>query len=148
MDQTKLQEELLYAWMQMSVCIRGNRILSALSFNEMMLCGMMHRRQSAGLSPLTATELGERMKLLKSQINHLLTGMEKNGVISRIRSTEDKRVIHVYLTDTGRELYEQEHARVMEIMSLIQRDLGNDDTRRLTELIVRATELVASHTER
>ena len=36
-----MQEELLYAWMQMSVSIRGNRILSGFSFNEMMLCGQI-----------------------------------------------------------------------------------------------------------
>ena len=144
----KSQEELLYAWMQMSVCIRGNRILSQFSFNEIMLCGMLHRRQSAALPPLTATELGEQMRLLKSQMNHILTTLEKNGVIRRVRGTEDKRVIHVHLTDKGRELYEQEHARVMEIMSMLHAQLGDEDTRQLTALITKATGLVTSYTER
>ena len=149
MEQDKfLQENLLYAWMQMSVCIRGNRILSQLSLNEMMLCGMLYRQQNSALPPLTATELGERMKLLKSQINHILTAMEKTGIIHRERGTTDKRVIHVHLTDTGRELYEQEHARVMEIMARIHSELGDEDTRQLTQLIARATALVTTHTER
>ena len=59
----QLQEALLYAWMEMSVFIRGNRILADLSFNEVMICGMLSRRQAD--APLTATELGERTNLLK-----------------------------------------------------------------------------------
>ena len=148
MERQTTQDELLQAWMQMSVCIRGNRLLSDLSFNEIMLCGMLYRRKNSNLPPLTATELGEEMRLLKSQMNHILTSMEKAGLVERTRGTEDKRVIHVHLTEDGREIYEREHARVMEIMSLIHADLGEEDTRRLTALISRATGLVTSYTER
>ena len=74
-NEQQLQEELLYAWMKMSVFIRGNRILSDLSFNEVMICGMLSRQPPD--APLTATELGEQTNLLKSQINHILTGMEQ-----------------------------------------------------------------------
>ena len=148
MEQSITQEALLQAWMQMSVCIRGNRLLSDLSFNEIMLCGMLYRRENAGLPPHSATELGEKMRLLKSQMNHILTSMEKAGLVERTRGTEDKRVIHVHLTKAGREIYEQEHARVMEIMSLIHSDLGEEDTCRLTALITRAINLVTSYTER
>ncbi len=138
------QEALLQAWMQMSVCIRGNRILSGLSFNEIMLCGMLYR----DAAPLTATEVGERMRLLKSQVNHILTTLEKRGLLTRARSTRDKRVIHVFLTEEGRQVYEAEHARVLEIMGLIRQELGGDNTRQLTDLITRATNLVTTYTER
>ena len=144
----QLQEELLYAWMQMSVCIRGNRILSDLSFNEIMLCGILLRRDAHGAPPATATELGEEMRLLKSQINHILTGLEKKGLLERTRSETDKRVIHVYLTDSGRRSYAREHARVMKLMSHVCQELGDDDTRHLSALISRATGLVTNFTER
>ena len=85
MEQSVTQEALLQAWMQMSVCIRGNRLLSSLSFNEIMLCGMLYRRKNAGLPPLSATELGEEMRLLKSQMNHILTSMEKGRTPEGVR---------------------------------------------------------------
>ena len=97
----QMQEDLLYAWMEMSVFIRGNRILADLSFNEVMICGMLYRQQEAD-TPLTATELGERTNLLKSQINHILTDMETRGLIERTRSTTDKRVVYVRLSQEGR----------------------------------------------
>ena len=143
-----MQEDLLYAWMQMSVSIRGNRILSGFSFNEMMLCGLLYRRQKAALPPLTATELGDEMHLLKSQINHILTAMEKDGMVTRTRSTQDKRSVHVQLTETGCARYEEEHAHVMEIIGLIHDDLGDENTQQLTRLISRATELVCAYSER
>ena len=108
----KLQEDLLYAWMEMSVFIRGNRILTDLSFNEVMICGMLYRQKNN--TPLTATELGERTNLLKSQINHILTDMEKRGLVQRTRSTADKRVVYVPLSEEVHVRYLQEHAKVME----------------------------------
>lgn len=144
----QLQEELLYAWMQMSVCIRGNRILSDLSFNEIMLCGILLRRDQQGGSPATATELCEEMRLLKSQINHILTGLEKRTLLERTRSEADKRVIHVHLTESGRQIYLREHARVMALMGQICQQLGESDSRQLTALISRATGLVTQLTER
>lgn len=144
----QLQEELLYAWMQMSVCIRGNRILSDLSFNEIMLCGTLLRRDQQGGSPATATELCEEMRLLKSQINHILTGLEKKGLLERKRSETDKRVIHVHLTEAGRQSYLREHARVMALMGQVCQQLGESDSRQLASLISRATGLVTQLTER
>ena len=138
----QLQEELLYAWMQMSVCIRGNRILSELSFNEIMVCGLLQRQRDSGTSPLSATELCARTNLLKSQINHILTSLEGRGLIRRVRSIGDKRVIRIYLTEAGRELYEAEHARVMEILNQVYLELGQEKTRELTQLISRATDVV------
>lgn len=137
----QLQEELLYAWMEMSVFIRGNRILSDLSFNEVMICGMLSRQQETD-TPLTATELGERTNLLKSQINHILTGMEQRNLIQRTRSTTDKRVVYVRLTEEGRRIYSLEHSGVMEILKAVYSTFGSEKTQELTSLLKKATAIV------
>ena len=112
-----LQEDLLYAWMEMSVFIRGNRILADLSFNEVMICGMLSRRQAD--APLTATELGERTNLLKSQINHILTAMEQRGLVER--------------------------TRVMEILKAVYGEFGSEKTRELTAMLKKATSIVNNY---
>lgn len=141
------QEHLLYAWMEMSVFIRGNRILAGLSFNEVMICGMLYRQQEAD-TPLTATELGERTNLLKSQINHILTNMEQRGLIERTRSTTDKRVVYVQLSQKGRETYAEEHARVMEILDAVYREFGSEKTQELTAMLKKATAIVNEYQRR
>lgn len=149
MDQEiRLQEALLHAWMEMSVFIRGNRILTDFSFNEVMICGLLLRQQEAGASPLTATELCSQTHLLKSQVNHILTALEERGLIQRVRSTADKRVVYVHLLEDGRARYFKEHARVMEIMKAVYDALGSEKTRELTALIAKATAVVDDYQRR
>ena len=140
-----LQEELLHAWMQMSVFIRGNRLLAEFSFNEMMICGLLYRRQESGATPLTATELGEQTNLLKSQINHILTAMEQRGLVERTRCTTDKRVVYVRLSEEGRRLYAREHDRVMEILKAVYGEFGSEKTRELTAMLKKATSIVNNY---
>ena len=139
----QLQEALLYAWMEMSVFIRGNRILADLSFNEVMICGMLSRRQAD--APLPATELGERTNLLKSQINHILTAMEQRGLVERTRSTTDKRVVYVRLSEEGRRLYAREHDRVMEILKAVYGEFGSEKPRELPAMLKKATSIVNNY---
>ena len=139
----QIQENLLQAWMEMSVFIRGNRILTGLSFNEVMICGMLYRQPSD--TPLTATELGERTNLLKSQINHILTGMERRNLIERTRSTADKRVVYVQLSEEGRRTYAQEHAGVMAILAAVHEEFGSEKTKELTAMLKKATSIVNNY---
>jgi DNA-binding MarR family transcriptional regulator len=140
----QLQENLLYAWMEMSVFIRRNRIMADLSFNEVMICGMLYRQQKTD-PPLTATELGERTNLLKSQINHILTNMEQRGLIERTRSTTDKRVVYVQLSEEGRQTYAREHTGVMEILKAVHEEFGSEKTRELTNMLKKATSIVNNY---
>jgi DNA-binding MarR family transcriptional regulator len=137
------QENLLQAWMEMSVFIRGNRILTDLSFNEVMICGMLSRQHPD--APLTATELGEQTNLLKSQINHILTGMEQRNLIKRTRSTSDKRVVYVQLSEEGRQTYAREHTGVMEILKAVHEEFGSEKTRELTNMLKKATSIVNNY---
>ena len=138
----EMQEELLNAWMEMSLHIRGNRILDGFSFNEIMICGLLHRRQVSGQPPLTATELGDYTRLLKSQINHILTGLESRGLIFRERSTHDKRVIYVHLREEALSSYLSEHKKVLDIVDSICTTLGEEGTKQLTALMRKATAVV------
>ena len=139
----EMQEELLNAWMEMSLHIRGNRILDGFSFNEIMICGLLHRRrQVSGQPPLTATELGDYTRLLKSQINHILTSMESRGLIYRERAAHDKRVIYVHLREEALSSYLSEHKKVLDIVDSICTTLGEEDTKQLTALMRKATAVV------
>ena len=131
----ELQENLLQAWIEMSVSIRGNRMLSQISFNEIVICGILYRNALCREAPLTPTDLCERMKLLKSQVNRLTTVMEENGLISKRRSIEDKRKIYLELEEKGRALYEQEHKRVMGILDAVTEVLGKNGVEQLTRLV-------------
>lgn len=138
----KCQEDLLRAWVQMSVCIRGNRILTDMSMNEMVIYSILLRRQQEGGQLLTATELGEETRLLKSQINKILSGMEKKDLIERVRCLEDKRKVYIRLRKDHTQIYLDEHRRVMELMGYVAGELGEEKMTVLTALVDEATEAV------
>ena len=144
-ERSNMHEDLLYAWMEMSLHIRGNRILSDFSFNEILIYGLLYRRQVAGFPPMTATELGNYTRLLKSQINRILTGMEERGLIRRERSRQDKRVIYVHPMESALPRYNQEHEKVLKIIDSVFSVLGEEDAKTLTVLMRKATSIVNNH---
>ena len=138
----KVEETLLGAWMDMALHIRGNRLVTSLSFNEIVVCSMLYRNMQEGVGMLTATDLGNRTKLLKSQLNKVLTVMEEKGLIERIRSEEDKRKIYLKLREERLSVYLEEHEKVMLIVHQVCTSLGEEKTRVLSELLLEAVAAV------
>ena len=128
------QVELLEAWMRMSICIRGNRILADMSLNEMLVCNQLYTHRDDP-EYLTASALGRYTRLLKSQVNKILSTMEQKGLIERVQSEQDRRKVYIHLREEAVPRYLQEHGRVMELMDRIVRDIGEENARELTALI-------------
>jgi DNA-binding MarR family transcriptional regulator len=53
---------------------------------------------------VSVRELGERLYLDSGTLTPLLKKMEEAGFVTRRRSTDDGRVVHIYLTEKGRAL--------------------------------------------
>jgi len=145
------QEELLQAWIDMSLLVRGNRLVTGFSFNEIVICRILYLRMQEGGDPVTATELCARMSLLKSQINKLLTSMESNGWIERVRSESDRRRIEIRLREKGLQDYEREHENILQIATHVHSRLGAQQAQELSRLMktmVQAVhEMVSGETE-
>jgi len=57
-----------------------------------------------GTSPMKVTDLARRMYLHPATMVGLLDRLEAKGLVQRARSEKDRRVVHVFNTDQGREL--------------------------------------------
>jgi DNA-binding MarR family transcriptional regulator len=53
---------------------------------------------------LTQREISDRVSMMGPAITIVLDAMEERGFVARVRSTEDRRRINVFLTDKGRDL--------------------------------------------
>lgn len=129
-------EDLLSAWMDLTANIRGNRILSELSLNEIMLLRLLHRE--GGEDGLTATVMTERLRLLKSQTHKVLKDLEAKGFIFRRRDRRDTRTVRIVITDEGAQVYLREHSRVMELVDKVVDSLGIESAQQLTRLMISA----------
>lgn len=118
-------DTLLDAWLNLSSTLWNTRLVSSLTYNEAHVMGIL-LRHSTDNQPLTATDLIRRTRLLKSQMNKLLTTLERQGFITRVRANEDKRLIHIHLTPEGEKAYREEHAGVEAILSQLIARIGVD----------------------
>jgi len=116
-------DQLLDAWLNLTSTLWNTRLVSSMTFNEAHVLGILLRHNSSKL-PLTATDLIRRTRLLKSQMNKILTSLERCGYISRVRAELDKRMIYIQLTREGEQAYRQSHKNVEAILSQLIERIG------------------------
>ena len=54
------------------------------------------------LGPLTQSEVSQKLLKSVSNITTVIDNLERNGLVLRERDTQDRRVIHVHLTASGK----------------------------------------------
>lgn len=78
------------------------------------------------LGPLTIGDIGKRMLVTGGCVTVILDNLEKEELVERIRSSEDRRVIKVQLTDKGESTFKTvfgKHAhRVAELASVLSEE--------------------------
>ena len=124
-NDTYAGDKLLDSWLNLTSTLWNTRLVSSMTYNEAHVLGIL-LRHSSDERPMTATDLIRRTRLLKSQMNKILTALEKQGFISRTRASLDKRMIHIHLTQEGRNAYLAQHRSVEDILSTLIERFGEE----------------------
>ena len=125
----QLNEVLLGAWLRLSTSINNSRVVSEISYNESLICNILYRNTlEHPEQKLTATDLCRESRILKSQMNRILTQLEKKNLITRERATEDKRKIYVTLSDQQSNAYLKQHAQILDLLDAIIEKFGKEQT--------------------
>ncbi len=129
-------EILLASWLKLYSTVWNERIVTGMTFNEAYICNLLlHRSKHREYPELTATDLCNLTGLLKSQMNKTLGEMDQKGYIIRTRSTEDRRVVYIKLSDTGAKAYNESHEKTMKIIDTLAVSLGNDGSLQTAEVL-------------
>ena len=129
----QLNEALLGAWLKISTAINNSRLVSEMSYNESLICNILYRTATEDASRnLTATDLCAETKILKSQMNRILTQLEEKNLITRERSPKDKRKIFIRLTTEQSNAYLKQHEQILKLLDAIIKRLGEEQA---TEVI-------------
>lgn len=140
-DITKVADDLLAAWLNLSSTLWNKRLVSTMTYNEAHVLGILLRHKDDA-DPMTATDLIRRTRLLKSQMNKILTTLEKQNFISRIRAEADKRLIHIRLTEQGKAAYLKAHQDVEIILSTLIERIGPQRAVHITKEISDLTDVL------
>lgn len=87
---------------------------------------------------LTQRELADRIGMREPTAVIALRGMEQAGWIRRVRSKQDKRKVHLYLTPQGRALREELMPVAFAVNARATAGLSSDEVRMLIALLRRA----------
>ena len=138
----QMNERLLNAWLRVSTTIVNSRVVSELTYNEALVCNALYRNKMLDIGKnLTATDLCNETKMVKSQINRTLNMLENKGIITRTRSQADKRCVFVSLNEGNDDLYMIQHNRILALLDGIMAELGEEKTKQTIEALDTVAEI-------
>ena len=110
-----------------------------LSIVQMRLLGILRDREPAMMELATALELD------KSSVTGLVGRAEKRGLVRRTSTSDDRRAVHVTLTEKGRKLVEKVAKQGEGELGVIVEGMSETDRKRLAAL---ATQIVEGDARR
>lgn len=133
---TILSEKLLDSWLNLSMNLWNERLVSFMSYNEALVCHLLYQKKVADPSApyLTLMQLSSQTRILKSQMNKTITSLEQKGFIERERSETDKRIVYITLSSKNLDLYVKEHINVLRLVDEIIADLGEERSQLAIEI--------------
>ena len=120
-----MSEDLLNIWLRISTSVINSRLVSDLSYNESLVCNILyHAQKNEPEQLLTATDLCNATKMLKSQMNRTLNQLEEKKLITRIRSASDKRQVFVEFNLDTADIYLEQHQKILALVDNIIEHFG------------------------
>ena len=95
----------------------------------------------ARLGEPTITEIAEELKITKASVTGGVNKLIGLGFVQKTRSSNDRRVFHVRLTQTAQELVEARFQALQEYGLFVQSALSEEEARQLEATIVKITQL-------
>jgi DNA-binding MarR family transcriptional regulator len=93
---------------------------------------------------LSLSSLSERIRAQNSTVTGIIDRMEREGLVKRERSTTDRRVVFIRLTEKGRKLASEIRVEPMELFRGALESLSRDDVRDLLRIMSKLQKRVRS----
>ena len=96
---------------------------------------------------LTQRELSQRVGMMEPTTVTALNGMEKRGYVRRVRNTEDRRKVNVFLTRKGRSLRNKLLPFAIEVNRFATEGVSEDDLENLRATLRRMRDKLQAASE-
>lgn len=110
------------------------------SKNELLALLFLYRYKAANM-----TELSEFINAPLNTTTGVAGRLEKKGMVERIRSTEDRRVVQITLTDKAKELINKEKELIEYYFKEIYKTLTEDEKTAAVSIFRKITEVLYNH---
>jgi DNA-binding MarR family transcriptional regulator len=126
---------------------RPNLALSArkdMTRSEYELLGMLVMRLEGNQKSLSIGEISNFLQITPAGVTHLINPLEEKGLIERLKDPSDRRVVLVGITEKGIVIAEDLMAEVQEKLVGLIDFLGEEDSRKLINLMNKVIDFVSS----
>lgn len=101
-----------------------------------------------GMGDISLSELSERIRAQNSTVTGIIDRMEREDLVVRARSTEDRRVVRIKLTEKGSKIARAIAVEPMEIFRGALESLTLAETRELLKILTKIAKRVQSIVKR
>jgi DNA-binding MarR family transcriptional regulator len=101
-----------------------------------------------GVGDLSLSALSERIRAQNSTVTGIIDRMEREGLVVRARSTEDRRVVNIRLTEKGGRIARAVSIEPMEIFRAALQTLSARETRDLLAILTKVARAVQAIVKR
>lgn len=130
-----LNEKLLDAWVRVSLTINSERVVSEMTYNESVICNILYRTQRRTPDKkITATDLCNQTKMLKSQMNRTLNSLEEQQIVTRERSSTDKRQVYIRFNEDKADVYIAQHKKILRLVDAFIEKFGEEKANLFIEM--------------
>jgi DNA-binding MarR family transcriptional regulator len=114
--------------------------------SEYELLGMLVIRLGGNQKALSIGEISNFLQITPAGVTHLINPLEEKGLIERLKDPSDRRVVLVGITEKGIVIAEDLMAEIQEKLVGLIDFLGEDDSRKLIDLMNKVIDYVSSGT--
>lgn len=97
--------------------------------------------------PLSQKEIRRQLSVTGATVTYMLTGLEKEGLVTRVRNQEDRRSFQVALTASGQEMAERLLPMIPRLSIELWKDFSDEDRARFLDLLLRFIESTLAFNE-
>jgi len=150
-EETRLDEELLSAWVRLTAIFKNGRITQGMQYNEAIV--MLHaykRFEQDGEGLVSFKELLAETKMLKSLLNRTVDSLVKKGFLEKCAGDSDKRTVFVRPVKESLSAFLKVHARSLALAQEIVSVIGEEDAQafiRISQKIAQAGTCVTKQGE-
>ena len=101
-----------------------------------------------GVGDLSLSELSERIRAQNSTVTGIIDRMEREGLVLRARSKEDRRVINIKLTEKGSRIAREVTVEPMEVLRASLESLSVPEMRELMKILTKIARRVQAIVKR
>ena len=110
--------------------------LAKLTINQFRYLEAIHE-----LGRPTVTEVAQRLEITKASVTEGIYKLIRQGYVVKTQSSDDRRVFHLYLTETGKGLMQAKYQALKEYEQFIAAALDEEETRMFEAILEKLVRL-------